>query len=428
MSISRKRDSFEATLASLRGAVPDTEEYNRLSTIFLDDPLAERMRTMDPFTAEYRSTAMELYLTLRGRRPDGYKPEIDELTGGSGLPADIWRHSSPWSFRSPSMAAEFLICWGHIMRLLDLPADSTASILEYGPGSGQLLLLLARMGLDVHAVDIDQPSIDLVSAQASAMGLNVKCERALFGEGFEGKKFDRIIFFEAFHHAWDFENLLDRLANRLNPDGLLILCGEPVVSGPGPAIPFSWGPRMDGLSVFCMRHFGWMELGFTEDFFMEAFNRRGWLISDHHIAGFGRASAYVARRAARTKIRVGEPTAIGHRFSSGWEAPEGTHRWTKGGIAQFPNPFRNDQVDVIIRFSNMLAVKKNVILKSGDAVVRTKVPAGAANCEMRLRNANGSTIDLECEGHRPVDINFGSSDTRNLGIAVSEIEFTGSSG
>jgi cyclopropane fatty-acyl-phospholipid synthase-like methyltransferase len=110
------------------------------------------------------------------------------------------------------MASEFLISWGHIMQALALPPDSSASILEYGSGSGQLLLFLARMGIDVYAVDIDQPSLDLVSAQARAMGLDVKCECALFGEGFSDQKFDRIIFFEAFHHAWDYDNLLDRLA------------------------------------------------------------------------------------------------------------------------------------------------------------------------------------------------------------------------
>jgi 2-polyprenyl-3-methyl-5-hydroxy-6-metoxy-1,4-benzoquinol methylase len=90
-----------------------------------------------------------------------------------------------------------------VLQALALPPDSSASILEYGSGSGQLLLFLARMGLDVYAVDIDQPSLDLVSAQARAMGLDVKCECALFGEGFSDKKFDRIIFFEAFHGRLD---------------------------------------------------------------------------------------------------------------------------------------------------------------------------------------------------------------------------------
>ena len=100
--------------------------------------------------------------------------------------------------------------------------------------------------------------LDIVSAQARAMGLDVKCECALFGEGFSDQKFDRIIFFEAFHHAWDFDDLLDRLAERLKPDGRLILCGEPVVQGSTPGVPFPWGPRLDGAHPYLHAPF-WMD-------------------------------------------------------------------------------------------------------------------------------------------------------------------------
>ena len=333
-----QNEEFDQIISSLAGAVPDAAQYARLSQIHIDHPLAEQLAGLDPFSAAYRSTAMELYLSLRGRSTEGYKPELHELAENNGVPLDIWKQASPWCFRSPTMAAEFLICWGQIMRLLDLPVDGTASVLEYGTGSGQLLLFLARMGIDVYAVDIDQPSLDLVTAQSNAMGLEIKCERDLFGEGFSGKTFDRIVFFEAFHHAWDFEKLLDRLSNRLSPGGLLVLCGEPVVSGPTPSIPFPWGPRLDALSVFCIRRFGWMELGFSEDFLFEVFARHGWLIVSHHIHNVGRASTYVARRAAGSTIRLGDNFSLSARFSSGWSPPEGTHRWTNGTLTQLPNP------------------------------------------------------------------------------------------
>ena len=315
---------LETAIASLKGEVPDAEEYARLCTLYLDDPIADKLTRMDPFSSEYRDTAMQLYRKLRGPKKENYNPEIHELTGNSGLPADIWKHSSPWSFKSPSMASEFLISWGHIMQALALPPDSSASILEYGSGSGQLLLFLARMGLDVYAVDIDQPSLDLVSAQARAMGLDVKCECALFGEGFSDQKFDRIIFFEAFHHAWDFDNLLDRLAERLKPGGRLILCGEPVVHGSTPGVPFPWGPRLDGLSVFCMRHFGWMELGFSRDFLFQAFRRHGWKVSEKAIAGFGRATVYVATRSEHSQSTAAEiagPTILGEHSHSPRSSP-----------------------------------------------------------------------------------------------------------
>ncbi len=318
------------------------------------------------------------------------------------------------------MTSEFLICWGQIMRTLDLPTNSTATVLEYGSGSGQLLLFLARIGLDTHAVAIDQPSLDLVAAQSAAMGLDVKCERALFGQGFEGKKFDRIIFFEAVHHAWDFDNLLDRLRGRLNPGGRLILCGEPIV-GQTSGIPFAWGPRLDGLSIFCMRRFGWMELGFTESFLIDALHRRDGLVSVHQIPDVGRATTYVATPALGAKIMMGRPMLLG-RYSNGWQPPEGTHRWTRGGIAEFPVPSRGGPVDIRIYFVNMLGVTKDVVFRSGD-IIRKVGTKPRFSDSIVLQGAQATLLQIECEALRPVDITPGSHDHRNLGIAVSEIEF-----
>jgi SAM-dependent methyltransferase len=202
------------------------------------------------------------------------------------------------------MASEFLISWGSC-RLLGYLQIAVPAFLNTVQVADSFCFSLPEWGL-VSTVDIDQPSLDLVSAQARAMGLDVKCECALFGEGFSDQKFDRIIFFEAFHHAWDFDNLLDRLAGRLKPGGRLILCGEPVVQGSTPGVPFPWGPRLDGLSVFCMRHFGWMELGFSRDFLFQAFHRHGWKVSEKAIAGFGRATVYVATRSERSQSTAAE--------------------------------------------------------------------------------------------------------------------------
>src|SRR6202012_3610099 len=94
-------------------------------------------------------------------------------------------------------------------------------------------------------------------------------------------------------HAFDFEALLRRLQDRVNPGGRVIFCGEPVVAVAQSGIPYPWGPRLDALSVFCMRRFGWMELGFTHDFFMEAARRAGWEPEFHAFPGCGRAHAYV---------------------------------------------------------------------------------------------------------------------------------------
>ena len=79
--------------------------------------------------------------------------------------------------------------------------------------------------------------------------------------------------------------------------------------------------------------------------------------------------------------------------------------------------------DIIIRFSNHLPVEKDVTFQSGNAIANFIVPPGTADCEVKLIKADGPTIDILCEIHRPIDIDPSSSDSRHLGIAISEIYF-----
>ena len=64
------------------------------------------------------------------------------------------------------MVSEHLLAWGHIFAHLNLP--SGGSLLEYGPGSGQLLLMLARMGYRACGVDIDAVALEGIRAQGAA--------------------------------------------------------------------------------------------------------------------------------------------------------------------------------------------------------------------------------------------------------------------
>lgn len=289
----KSQQEFDAALAILDGGHPDGEQYQRLTTLVLDHPAAGALAALDPFSAEYRAAVLDFYAVLRARAGDAaYVTERDEASDTGGrVPANLWTGLVPWSFRDLKLSAEFLLSWGHILQLLEVAPGQ--SVLEYGPGSGQILLMLARMGVQAHGVDIDRTALDGIRAQADALGLPVALDRAVFGEGFDGRRFDAILFFEAFHHALDFPALLERLHERLAPGGRLVLCGEPIVEMPFPGIPFSWGPRLDALSIYCMRKWGWMELGFTRPFLTEAARRAGWQMTPHPFPGCGRASAFV---------------------------------------------------------------------------------------------------------------------------------------
>lgn len=281
---------FDMLMAQIGDGLPNGAQYQRMSSLILDFPQSRRLARMDPFDPSYRATAMDLYLSLRGRAEEGYVAARDEAPAAP-LPENLWTSLVPWSFRDAGMASEHLLAWGHILRHLNLPPGG--SLLEYGPGSGQILLMAARMGYGAFGVDIDEVAMSGIRAQAAHLDVTVRTERTEFGLGFDGQSFDTILFYEAFHHAFDFDHLLVRLLDRLNPGGRLVLCGEPVVPCVTEGIPYAWGPRLDALSVFCMRRFGWMELGFTHDYLMEIARRTGWSATYHAFPGCGRAAIYV---------------------------------------------------------------------------------------------------------------------------------------
>ncbi|UPY37803.1 class I SAM-dependent methyltransferase [Sediminicoccus sp. KRV36] len=254
-------------------------------------PIAERMRALDPMSEEYAGLAMELMRQLRGGRD--YQPFRDELIGHGMQDRDLWSGLSPYDFRDPLQMSEF--CEAYAAMLRQVGAPSGARVLEYGPGSGQFLLMLARLGYQCHAVDVEAEYLWLIMRQAEIMGLDVKCEHTVFGEGFEGERFDLILFFEAFHHAPDFLELLRKLRGRLNPGGRLMLCGEPIMPSGldyGP-VPYPWGPRLDALSVAGIQ-LGWMELGFQLEFLMQAMVQTGWAPTLFAHPTTGRAHLIVA--------------------------------------------------------------------------------------------------------------------------------------
>ena len=412
---------FNATLSAFADRVPDSVEYQRLCELFLRHPLVPLLAGMDPFSEVYKAKALELYRDLRGSdRP--YEPERDEQSGMS-LPDNLWTGTSPWNFQDAKFVSEFLLSWGQIMRALSLPQGSEAKILEYGSGSGQLLLFLARLGLRTSAVDIDRASLDVLEAQAAAMKLDVRTEQAAFGQGFGEETFDRIVFFEAFHHAVDFGQLLSRLRRRLNQGGMLVLCGEPVVGSPVPSVPYPWGPRLDGLSIFCIRRYGWMELGFTEGFLIEALHRHGWLVEVSRLANCGRATTYVARPYVGMTTDVGRQVSLGPH-DIGWEGVEGAHRWTRGGVmATFPLPDQDGPSRVKIRASNPFPLDQRVVLYDGDQPVKSAVvAAGSDNVEIVVDPCLGSFFGIRCAGLSPVDVLPQSQDTRNLGLMVHSIQ------
>lgn len=379
--------------------------YQHLSTIICAISDLDEIKSLDPFGEEYRARVMAVYHRLAAR--PNYDATVDEKSGIAAL-ENIWRDSSPFSFRSTPFVSEFLLSWSTIFASLD--AKEGMSVIEYGPGSGQLLILLARTGVNAYGVDIDQASLDLVRAQADAMSLDVQLERNFFGAGFEGRRFDRIVFFEAFHHAATFRDLLNTLHERLNEGGFVLFCGEPIVPPPGGAVPYPWGPRLDALSVLCMRRYGWMELGFQTEFFRNLLMAHGWLVECSPNSA-PRAIVYKAKPCTDT-IPICDELWIG----DGWSEPEGTHRWTLGRRTCLTLPWaRHPNALITAVLANFLPEQKSVNISIGEDSQLCEIESGA-DCSVQLtlrppyRELLIETSETQIGG-----------DPRNLGIAVRSI-------
>src|SRR5207302_7213627 len=131
---------------------------------------------------------------------------------------------------------------------------------EFGPGWGTTTLNLSQMGYHVTAVDAEQDFIDLIAHRAAQLGQKINLVKSDMLEFRSEQTFDAAVFFECFHHCSDHIQLLKNLQRLVNDDGVLAFAAEPIADAP--YFPFPWGLRLEGMSVWSIRKFGWLELGF----------------------------------------------------------------------------------------------------------------------------------------------------------------------
>jgi 2-polyprenyl-3-methyl-5-hydroxy-6-metoxy-1,4-benzoquinol methylase len=270
----------------------NAEDLALFSTTAVNLPVSGNLRELDPLSLAYKQQVLAEHQLITGRHAP-YEPALNEKAAEAHFTDDTCaRNVHPWSYADPLFLSEFLHSWAQIFRMIDL--KSPGSVLEYGPGSGQALLMLARCGLDCHAVDIEQRWLDQIASQAQKLSLSISLEQGVFGEGFTAREFDRIIFFESFHHCIDFHELLKKLHSKLKAGGKIVFCGEPLFGMQTDMLPYPWGLRRDAASLWCMNRCGWMELGFTQQFFVELLMRTGYSVRYFPFPACPRAEGYVA--------------------------------------------------------------------------------------------------------------------------------------
>ncbi len=242
----------------------------------------------DPDSAEYRAAQMNLYRLISARSV--YDSTVNEHTP-LDLPAHI-RQPFPYSTKSFSTVGEQLMGVGFLIRAMGLA--SGGSILEFGPGWGLSTLELALMGYEVTAVDVNPLFVELIRERARRIDLGVTLAVADMLLYKPEKRYDRVLFYECFHHCADHEKMIARLDEMVAPGGAVIFAAEPIIED----FYAPWGVRLDGMSAWSIRRFGWLELGFRTDYFRSLLLRHGWNLEILTSGDVSWMKVFVARRTA----------------------------------------------------------------------------------------------------------------------------------
>jgi hypothetical protein len=309
--------------------------------------------------------------------------------------------------------------------LTESSEDFLRQVREYGAGEGQISIMLARMGVDVTVIDIDDRYLESIRAQADSLGVSITLKQGKFGDGYKDQKFDRILFFEAFHHAFDHKYVVNALKPHLAKDGFVVFSGEPIVERSTTEalfVPFPWGPRLDGISIRSTNKFGWCELGFQQEYFVEMLMRAGFLVTYLPCPVTGRGNCYIAKP-NQGKINCGEPYLLSvFDRDSGWCPSEGSHRWTKeSAYLTLPDVYARNGGDVTLKLKNFLPVDRDVTIGAGADQKTTRVIAGA-ECVVTVSLQPMRYLEIHTPYVIPKEIIPGCLDARELGIAVIWIE------
>ncbi len=220
----------------------------------------------DPHSPAYAEAQRRLYELVAGRQT--YEPAKNEW-----VELDLKHHVEspfPYATRSSVTVGEQLMAIGFLTRAMDLkPGDR---ILEFGPGWGNTTLQFRQMGYPVTAVDVNPLFLEVIRRRHQKLGLDVETAAADMLDYHSPTRFERVVFFECFHHCADHVQMIRNLDRLVAPDGIVVFGGEPVTDD----FPVPWGLRLDGMSVWSTRKYGWLELGFRTDYFRDLLRRHGW--------------------------------------------------------------------------------------------------------------------------------------------------------
>jgi SAM-dependent methyltransferase len=376
---------------------------------------------LDPHSDEYAQQQHALWSALtRKERP--YDPQIDEKEAPLAevdavrRPAYYMRRDS----ETVRLAADQVIAMGMILKHSGVKPGSRA--LEYGAGFGQPALALSRLGVAVDTVDISSTFCGFVKEQADFFQVALTPFEGRFGWNPRGdQKYDLIYFYEAFHHCADFRSVVHDLKRHLAPDGRVLLVGEPILRSENRYVPYPWGVRLDAEPIAQVRRFGWLELGFTEDFLVRFFANAGFVAERIDCPPSIHGNGYVFKHRGPT-LQFSDHWLCDYE-QAGWNYPEQNGRWTKAEARIFldtTDSFRTLEIDV----SNHHPFWQSAEFQYGDFTTTARFGMGERKTIVIDASKKHRELTIRAKTHVPAENKLiRSADPRSLGIFVRAITY-----
>jgi 2-polyprenyl-3-methyl-5-hydroxy-6-metoxy-1,4-benzoquinol methylase len=366
---------------------------------------------LDPWSEEYRSAQFDLYSRITSRTGYSTSNEI------SGYPVDA-KVPFPYYTQSASTVGDQLMAVGFLIKVMALAPKS--SILEFGPGWGNTTVALARMGYLVTALDIDPNFVQLIRDRADLVGLIVDARVGQFTDAATiDQDYDAVVFYECFHHCSDHIQLLADMHRLLKPGGRVFLAAEPIVE----SFRAPWGVRLDGESLWAARQNGWLELGFTESYFIEACARQRWQVA-RHVSDASPLTSILCLTPLQDSIHPGQ-VLLPPKDEGGWatpDSPESTERYTKAR-GRLVCPTGMHWATTSVQLTNPGPLRLPYSIRHGSSEVRGQIQAQSRETvEVPYDSAAGEVV-FETETWCPAVAIRGSTDRREIGIGVVEVSF-----
>jgi SAM-dependent methyltransferase len=220
--------------------------------------------SLDPFGEEYFRQQCALYSEVSGRSIDQETGEIYQI--------DVDYHAggiNPYRTSDLAFMTRHVRAVATAMMIAQLPPE--AEVLDVGSGWGLSSEIIAYCGGKVTSVDISPLFVDLVDRRSRRLGLPITATQGNFDHFNVGGQFDAAFFYECLHHALRPWIVVENVGRHLKPGGKIIFAGEPIFDQ-----WCNWGIRLDAVSVYCIRKFGWFESGWSKSFIKSAFNKAGF--------------------------------------------------------------------------------------------------------------------------------------------------------